>query len=89
MTIKTLKKYKEFADPQVRPRYHGLPTFMRAPFCEDLAEVGSPESPPKMLGRALSVILAPGGTKPAGVKKKTEKAATLPPSTSLKNGELT
>ena len=39
MTIKTLKKYKEFADPQVRPRYHGLPTFMRAPFCEDLAEV--------------------------------------------------
>ena len=39
MTIKTLKKYKEFADPQVRPRYHGLPTFMRAPFSEDLAEV--------------------------------------------------
>ncbi|MFO0996226.1 MAG: agmatinase [Alphaproteobacteria bacterium] len=39
MAIKELKKYKEFADPQVRPRYHGLPTFMRAPFQEDLSKV--------------------------------------------------
>ena len=25
----------EFADPQVRPRYTGIPTFMRAPYAED------------------------------------------------------
>ncbi len=34
--------------------------------CDDLADVATPESPAKMLGRALSVVLAPGG-----VKKKT------------------
>ena len=32
-------KYPEYADPQLRPRYLGLPTFMRARFCEDLAGV--------------------------------------------------
>src|SRR5437016_3861570 len=26
-----------FADPMVRPRYTGIPTFMRAPYCEDPA----------------------------------------------------
>ncbi len=35
--------------------------------CEDLSDVATPESPPKMLGRALSVVLTPGG------KKKIEK----------------
>ena len=49
--------------------------------CEDLAEVGTAESPPKMLGKALSVVIAPGA------KKKLEKPPTVP--TSLKNGELT
>ena len=29
----------EFADPMSRPRYTGLPTFMRAPFSEDLSQV--------------------------------------------------
>src|SRR5260221_11802547 len=29
--------YPEFADPMVRPRYTGIPTFMRAPYREDLA----------------------------------------------------
>ena len=29
----------QFDDPQVRPRYTGLPTFMRAPYREDLNEV--------------------------------------------------
>ena len=29
----------EFRDPMQRPRYTGLPTFMRAPFTEDLASV--------------------------------------------------
>src|SRR5438105_13006009 len=27
--------YPEFVDPQVRPRYTGIPTFMRAPYAED------------------------------------------------------
>src|SRR5436853_3284969 len=29
--------YPENADPMVRPRYTGIPTFMRAPYCEDPA----------------------------------------------------
>src|SRR5215467_15268203 len=29
--------YPELADPMIRPRYTGIPTFMRAPFCEDPA----------------------------------------------------
>ncbi len=34
--------YPEFADPMERPRYTGLPTFMRAPYREDLkdADIG-------------------------------------------------
>ncbi len=32
-------------------------------FCDDLADVAAPESPPKMLGRNLSVVLAPGAKK--------------------------
>lgn len=32
-------------------------------FCEDLADVAAPESPAKMLGRNLSVVLAPGAKK--------------------------
>lgn len=40
-------KYPEFADPQVRPRYTGIPTFLRAPYQEspeglDIALVGVP-----------------------------------------------
>jgi guanidinopropionase len=31
--------YPEFADPMVRPRYTGIPTFMRAPFTEDPASL--------------------------------------------------
>lgn len=31
--------YPEFADPMMRPRYSGLPTFMRTPYTEDLAQV--------------------------------------------------
>lgn len=31
--------------------------------CTDLADVASPESPAKLLGRNLSVVLAPGGKK--------------------------
>jgi guanidinopropionase len=39
MMIKKLAKYKEMVNPQVRPRYHGLATFMRTPYTEDLSEV--------------------------------------------------
>jgi len=31
--------------------------------CEDLADVAAPEAPAKMLGRSLSVVLAPGAKK--------------------------
>lgn len=31
--------YKEYKDPRVRPRYTGLPTFMRCPYSEDFAGV--------------------------------------------------
>jgi guanidinopropionase len=31
--------YPEFADPMVRPRYLGIPSFMRAPLVEDLSSV--------------------------------------------------
>ena len=48
--------------------------------CEDLAEVGTAETLPKMLGKTLSVVIAPGA------KKRLEKPAVP---TSLKNGELT
>ena len=40
-------KYPEFSDPQVWPRYTGIPTFLRAPYQEDpegldIALVGVP-----------------------------------------------
>src|SRR5215470_1610098 len=31
--------YPEFADPMVRPRYLGIPTFMRTPLTEDLSSI--------------------------------------------------
>ncbi len=34
--------------------------------CEELADVGTAESPPKMMGRSLSVVLAPGAKKKKG-----------------------
>lgn len=34
-----MSHYPEFADPMQRPRYTGLPTFMRAPYAEDWSEV--------------------------------------------------
>ena len=34
-----MSDYPEFADPQVRPRYTGLPTFMRAPYTEALRDI--------------------------------------------------
>lgn len=37
MTIKTPAQYPAMADPQLRPRYTGIPTFFRAPHVEDPA----------------------------------------------------
>ncbi|MEM7193864.1 MAG: agmatinase [Pseudomonadota bacterium] len=34
-----MSDYAEFSDPIVRPRYTGLPTFMRAPYCDGLVDV--------------------------------------------------
>lgn len=34
-----MKKYQEFDDPMARPRYSGLPTFMRTPYREDPKDV--------------------------------------------------
>ncbi len=39
MTDDPSYRYPEFADPMVRPRYTGLPTFMRAPYREDLGDL--------------------------------------------------
>lgn len=36
--IKQPEKYPDFADPQARPRYTGIPTFFRVPYSESLAE---------------------------------------------------
>lgn len=37
--IKSISLYPELADPQLRPRYSGIPTFFRLPHTETLAEV--------------------------------------------------
>ncbi len=37
--IKPIKRYAEMADPQVQPRYTGIPTFFRAPYEQDLTQV--------------------------------------------------
>jgi guanidinopropionase len=37
--LKPTKRYHELADPQAQPRYTGIPTFFRAPYTQDLAEV--------------------------------------------------
>jgi guanidinopropionase len=37
--IKHIKRYPELADPQLRPRYTGIPTFFRRPFVETLEGV--------------------------------------------------
>jgi guanidinopropionase len=34
-----MSDHREVADPMVRPRYTGLPTFMRAPYSEEFSEV--------------------------------------------------
>jgi guanidinopropionase len=37
--VKLPQRYPELADPQVRPRYGGVPTFFRLPYSEDLGAV--------------------------------------------------
>ena len=37
--IKQLARYQDLADPQTQPRYSGIPTFFRAPYEQDLAQV--------------------------------------------------
>ena len=35
--IKPPQRYADLADPQVRPRFTGVPTFFRLPYAEELA----------------------------------------------------
>ena len=37
--VKKIKSYPELADPQLRPRYSGIPTFFRLPHTEQIGEV--------------------------------------------------
>jgi guanidinopropionase len=37
--IKSLTRYHELADPQMQPRYTGIPTFFRTPYEQDLTQV--------------------------------------------------
>jgi guanidinopropionase len=37
--IKKIESYPELVDPQLRPRYSGIPTFFRTPYTTELAEV--------------------------------------------------
>ncbi len=48
--------------------------------CEDLSDVATPESGAKMLGKALSLVLAPGGKKKIGVSGGKEGEVRSPPS---------
>lgn len=51
--------------------------------CEEMEDVAMPESTPKMLGRTLTVILAPGGKK----KKEAPKQSAKPDSTQSESPE--
>lgn len=37
--IKSIANYPELADPQLRPRYTGIPTFFRLHFTETLSNI--------------------------------------------------
>ena len=39
MSLKNHRDYAEFADPMARPRYTGIPTFMRTPYAEEAGGV--------------------------------------------------
>lgn len=49
-------------------------------FCQDLEDIAVCESPPKMMGRTLLVVLAPGAKK----KKESPKSSPADASTSVK-----
>jgi translation initiation factor IF-3 len=44
-------------------------------FCRDLADISTVETPPKLLGRAISTVLAPGGKRPKPAAASPEAAA--------------
>lgn len=55
---------REMAHPEIGQK-------LMEKFCEDLEDIATPESPAKLMGRALLVVLAPGGKK----KKDSTKSA--------------
>jgi arginase family enzyme len=63
--IKKIESYPELADPQLQPRYSGIPTFFRLPHIVRLDEVdiglvgvpvASPTAPARATARARSAI---------------------------------
>lgn len=44
-------------------------------FCHELADMSVMESPPKLMGRAMSTVLAPGGKRPKPATASNESAA--------------
>jgi translation initiation factor IF-3 len=48
-------------------------------FCDELDEIAMAESPPKMLGRMLSVVLAPGAKKKKEAPKTAQQGENTPP----------
>jgi translation initiation factor IF-3 len=45
-------------------------------FCQELADVAIVEAPPKLLGRAMSTVLAPSGKRPKPTIKRAEQGDT-------------
>ncbi len=43
-------------------------------FCQELADISTLESPPKLMGRAMSTVLAPSGKRPKPATASTEPA---------------
>ena len=44
-------------------------------FCEELSDISTLESPPKLMGRAMSTVLSPSGKRPKPAAASTEPAA--------------
>jgi hypothetical protein len=55
--------------------------------CEDLADVATPESSAKMLGKALSLVLAPGGKKKVAAPAEKNEMRLSPLSDAVKREE--
>ena len=55
--------------------------------CEDLADVATPESEAKLMGKAMSLVLAPGGTKKKAAAVKEDEIRLTTPHDAAKREE--